>query len=543
MADELETVPGRSGREGGLDETFPQYLHRGRVQKLLERLPPFLALGIGDGEQPVVQAYLRRDRVRSRHPLDRGRLLPFALGRRAARVRVVRAAEFQHLARGRVANDLVAPDEVSAHEARFSTRSQAPPIGRGIQGEIGPIDPDLARQGDLARPFLADVPGPQGDLQLFHVVVRPVRDGHFERPQDRHRPRRAGVQVVTDRVLEQLHADAAVRLVHPDARGEQADPLGRVAAAAHPGDRRHPGIVPAGDEALLHQLEQFPLAHHGVVEVQPRELVLARTGLRKKVVDEPVVDRPVVLELEGADGVRDPLDRVGERVGEIVHRVEAPGIAPPVVRGVADAVQQRVAQLHVPRRHIHLRAQHVRSVEELPRPHAGEQVEVLLHRTVPVRAVHARFRDRAAALPDLVVALAVHVRLPVPDQADRQLIQCFVIIRGEEELLFPVEPEPPHVALDRFDVFHVFGFRVRVVEPHVADAADLHGDAEVDADRLCVADVQEAVRLGGEARHHPAAVHAGAGIPLDDLPEEVEVFPHSEHRTHFDGSVSKGERD
>ena len=213
------------------------------------------------------------------------------------------------------------------------------------------------------------------------------------------------------------------------------------------------------------------------------------------------------------------------------------------MRRVADPVEQRVAQLHVPRRHVDLRAQDVGPVGELPRLHAGEEVEVLLYRTVPVRAVDARLRDRPAAPPDLLVALAVHVRLPVPDQADRQGVQLFVIIRGEEELLFPVEPEPAHVAPDRFDVFHVLGFGVRVVEPHVAVAAELHGDAEVDADRFGVADVQEAVRLGGETRRHPPAVHAAAAVPPDDLAEEVEVFAHIEHPTHFDGSVSKGGED
>jgi len=57
-------------------------------------------------------------------------------------------------------------------------------------------------------------------------------------------------------------------------------------------------------------LEELALAHHGVVEVEARELVLLGRGSGKEVVDEPVVDRPVVLELERADGVRDPLDRV-----------------------------------------------------------------------------------------------------------------------------------------------------------------------------------------------------------------------------------------
>ena len=50
----------------------------------------------------------------------------------------------------------------------------------------------------------------------------------------------------------------------------------RVAAAAKAADRRHARIVPAGDVLLLHELQQLALAHHRVVQVQPRELDLLR---------------------------------------------------------------------------------------------------------------------------------------------------------------------------------------------------------------------------------------------------------------------------
>ena len=57
----------------------------------------------------------------------------------------------------------------------------------------------------------------------------------------------------------------------------------------------------------------------------------------------------------------------------------------------------------------------------------------------------------------------------------------------------------------------LFLARVGVVEAQVAQAAELLGDAEVQADRLGVADVQIAVRLGREAGVHAAVVLAGAG--------------------------------
>ena len=118
----------------------------------------------------------------------------------------------------------------------------------------------------------------------------------------------------------------------------------------------------------------------------------------------PVVERPVVLELQRADGVRDPLDRVRLAVRVVVHRVDAPLVAGAVVLGVQDAVHHRVAHVEVGRRHVDLGAQRARSVGELAGLHAREQVEVLLHGAVAVRALLAGLGERAAVLPDLLGA-------------------------------------------------------------------------------------------------------------------------------------------
>ena len=106
--------------------------------------------------------------------------------------------------------------------------------------------------------------------------------------------------------------------------GEGADRLGRHAPAAQPGDGRHPGIVPSRHVPVVHQPEQLPLAQDGVVELEPGELGLLRRPLESRLAHQPVVDVAVVLELERAERVGDALDRVGQPVGEVVQRVEAP---------------------------------------------------------------------------------------------------------------------------------------------------------------------------------------------------------------------------
>ena len=98
----------------------------------------------------------------------------------------------------------------------------------------------------------------------------------------------------------------------------------------------------------------------------------------------------MVLVLERAERVGDPLDGIGERVRVVVHRIDAPRVAGAVVRRVADAVEHRVAHVDVRRGHVDLRAQHVRAVGELPRAHAPEEIEVLRGRAVAVRRLLPR---------------------------------------------------------------------------------------------------------------------------------------------------------
>ena len=149
----------------------------------------------------------------------------------------------------------------------------------------------------------------------------------------------------------------------------------------------------------------------------------------------------MILELERAERVRDALERVRQRVREVVHRIDAPRVAGPVVRRVPDPIERRVAHVEVRRRHVDLGAQHVRAVLELARPHPREQIEVLLDRTIAIRAVPARLGQRAAIGANLVGVQAVHVRLAAPDQLDGELVELLEVVGGEEQRV-PLEPEP-----------------------------------------------------------------------------------------------------
>ena len=229
--------------------------------------------------------------------------------------------------------------------------------------------------------------------------------------------------------------------------------------------------------------------------------------------EEPVVKRTMVLELERADRMGDALDRVRLAMREVVARIDAPGGAGARMAGVQDAVEHRVAQVDVARRHVDLGAQHPRPVGKLAGAHALEQVEVLLHRPLAIRAVPARLGQRATIGTHLLLRLVVDIGLAVADEMLGPFVELLEIVGRMIEVLAPIEAEPAHVALDGVDIFLLLLGRIGVVEAQVTAAAELLGHAEIEADGLGVADVQIAVRLGREARDHRACAASRPGRP------------------------------
>ena len=163
-------------------------------------------------------------------------------------------------------------------------------------------------------------------IELFALPFRIILDHDLERPQHGHAPRRGLVEIFAHRIFEHADVDDAVGLGDADALDEVADRFRRHAAAAQAGERRHARIVPAVDMAAAHQFGEHALRQHRVGQIEAGELVLMRMRRHRQIVQEPVVERPVILELERADRVRDALDGVGLAVGEVVARVDAPGL-------------------------------------------------------------------------------------------------------------------------------------------------------------------------------------------------------------------------
>ena len=216
------------------------------------------------------------------------------------------------------------------------------------------------------------------DLYLLGLALGVVVNNELQRIENSHGARGVLIEIVSDARLEQAVVNNAVGLRHADAAYEVAYRGGGIAPAAHSAESDHSRVVPAVDNAVLNHFEALSLARHAVVEVQTCELDLARRLFKADSVDEPVIERPVILELERAQGVGDFLRSVGEGMREIVHRIDAPLVARLMMGDVRYSVDDGVAHIDVRARHVYLGAKHLFAVCKLALGHAAEQVEILL---------------------------------------------------------------------------------------------------------------------------------------------------------------------
>ena len=362
---------------------------------------------------------------------------------------------------------------------------------------------------------------------LVHEALRPIGERDFQGAQHGHGARGAAAQVFAHAVLQQGQVHRGIGLGHAHAAEEILDGGGAVPAAAHGGEGGHAWIVPAGDHAFFHEAAQVTLGHHRAGEVEAGELDLARRMFKAGFAHHPVVQGAMDLVFQRAEGMRDALDGVLEGMLEVVHRVDAPIVARAVVMAAQDAVERGIAHQHVGRGHVDLGAQNARAVREFAVAHAPEEIEVLLDAAVAVGAIDAGFGERAAVFAHLLAGLVVYIGHALADEAAGDLVELLEEIRGKMQLI-PRKAQPFDVILDVFDEHRVLFGGVGIVKAQVALAAVFFGDAEVDAQRLGVADVQKAVRLGRKARAHMVVATAGE-VLVDKFLDKVGGAPLLRH--------------
>ena len=91
-----------------------------------------------------------------------------------------------------------------------------------------------------------------------------------------------------------------------------------------------------------------------------------------QLIEKPIVQRPVILELQRANRMRNPFDGIRLAVGEIVGRINAPLIAGAVMGRAQHPVHDRIAQIDIRRRHVDLGAQRAAAVRQTRRRACAE---------------------------------------------------------------------------------------------------------------------------------------------------------------------------
>src|SRR5271166_1448362 len=237
-------------------------------------------------------------------------------------------------------------------------------------------------------------------------------------------------------------------------------------------------------------------------------------------IEKPIVQRPVVLEFERADGMGDVLDGVRLPMREIVARVDAPGGAGAWMTGMQNPIEDRIAQVDIARGHVDLGAQDARPVAKLAGAHAPEQVEIFRNTALAPWAVPSRLRQRAARRANFLRRLIVDIGIARTDEMLGPFEQLLEIVRGMVKMPAPVEAEPAHVTLDGVDVFLLLLERIGVVEAQMAAPAEFLCNPEIEADGFRMTDVQIAVGLRRKAGHD-GAIPPGIEIGTNDVANEV----------------------
>ena len=199
-------------------------------------------------------------------------------------------------------------------------------------------------------------------------------------------------------------------------------------------------------------------------------------------------------------------DGVRYGMGEVVHRVDAPFVACPMVRSMDDTVKDRIAHVEVRAGHIDFGAQYLFAIGKLAGFHIFKELQVFFDAAVTAGAFLPRRIERAAVFTDFITRQIIDISLTQANQLFGVFIEFIEIVRRIEHAVVPVKTEPFDIAFNRFYIFRIFFRRIRVIKAEIRYSAIFLGNAEIQADRLGVADVEIAIRFRRETGMDPLAI-------------------------------------
>src|SRR5262249_19951571 len=157
----------------------------------------------------VVQAHLSRDGMCRRDPVNGALDLAPVWSPSAPGGRVIRTAQFHHLAGTLVLHYSRAGEIVGVAQAHLAARGQTEKLPGRVLTKIIAYDIQHARERHLARAHTL-VFGIIDRLQFLHLAFRIVLDDHAQGAQDSHHTLGPLVEIFAQAVFEQGDVDHAV---------------------------------------------------------------------------------------------------------------------------------------------------------------------------------------------------------------------------------------------------------------------------------------------------------------------------------------------
>ena len=220
-------------------------------------------------------------------------------------------------------------------------------------------------------------------------------------------------------------------------------------------------------------------------------------------VKKPVVQRAMIFKFQSTDRMGDPFDRIRLSVSKIIHGIDAPRVACPVMLCVKNAIDNWISHIQIWRCHIDFCSKHARAILEFSCPHTFKQVQVFFNRTISIRAILARLCQGAAVLSDLICAKVAHVRLTVFYELNSIFMELLKVVRCIKLPILPIESKPPDVLFDRFHIFYLLLAWIGVIKSQVTNAPKLLGKPKIEADRFGVSNMQIAIGFRWKSRMNP----------------------------------------
>ena len=182
---------------------------------------------------------------------------------------------------------------------------------------------------------------------------------------------------------------------------------------------------------------------------------------------DPVIERTVILKLQGTDRMCHAFDCIFDRMCKIIHRIDAPFISGIMVCHMCHTVNDRITHIDIRRCHINLCTQYLFSVCIFAILHCFKQLQIFFDATVTVRAFFSRFCQCPSVLANLLRCQVTDIGFAFFDQLHCCFIHLVKVIRCEKQSVFPVSTQPFDIRLDGLYKLNSLLGRVGVIKTHV----------------------------------------------------------------------------